>query len=273
MRALLLLALLSAAAPSAAGLEGLEAQGYRVLDKAAARGWTAVLVEDRSGRTSLRVYRGRKLIHMDPGFGLRLELADIHADGTLPDLAGDGSRILAYVASFPRVGREELVILRISGATVERAGKLPFGGFEDVDGDGRLEVVSRSRPLGQWFIMDCESFHAMGQSAFRTSVHAFIDGELRLVSNRHRSYFEERIRARAGQLSRRDPRRETDYSGYLGDALSLYFDHAEIGRGREGWRRFRALFPTRRTDPPAVRRCMRRMEDSLREKLGVPPDW
>lgn len=285
MRAALALAALLAAPADGAGqgaawraeLKRLESQGYRVAGKASAGRWTAAVLEDRSGRTSLRVYRAaggkQKLAHLDPGFGLRLALSPVHADGRLPDLLGDGSLAVAYTAAFPGVGRESLVLLRIHRGKVERLGDLPSGRLEDVDGDGRLEAVSRARPLGQWFIVDCQSFHAMGQSAFRTSVHALEPAGLRRVSERHRGYFEELIRRRTAELSRRDPRAETDYSGYFGEALSLYFDHAEIGRGREGWRRFKALFPTRRTDPPVVKRCLRKMEDSLREKLGIPPDW
>lgn len=229
------------------------------------------------GRDDLRVYRvdaeRAKLIHLEPGFGKTLSFAAIHDAGGIPDLAGDGSRIVAYRVEFRGAGQEKLVLLRYAGGGIKRVAELPFGRFEDFDADGKPEIVSRSRPLGQWFQIECESFHSMADAAFRTTIHGWKGAELVSVSKRYPDFYREEIRRREAELAGVSPRGTEDYGGYLGSALSLYFDYAEIGQGQTGWKKFTALFPVRAIDPPPVKRCAREMEATLRERLGIPEGW
>ncbi len=113
-----------------------------------------VLLQKSTGRprTSLRVYsvtKARaKLLYMEPGFGKEVRLAAIHAGGKIPDLNGDGSRIVAYVTERKNIGQSTLIVLRHSKGKLKRLADFPTGRFADLDDDGRMEVVTRSRPLG-----------------------------------------------------------------------------------------------------------------------------
>ena len=117
------------------------------------------------------------------------------------------------------------------------------------------------------------TFHSLAKNAFRTRIYSFQRGGLIGVSSRFPRLFEERIAGHEQDIAANDPRVTGDYGGYLGSALSLYFDHAELGRGRRGWERFQALFAPKWTDPGKVKRCLGEMESVLRRRLDIPSDW
>lgn len=217
--------------------------------------------------------RGAKLIHTAPAFSREYELASILSGGKIPDLLGDGSRIIAYRMKRPNIDHESLIVLRYSEGKLSKLAGLPFGRFHDLDGDGRQEIVSAERPLGRWFQLECDSFHSMAKSAFRTKVYSFKKGRLVPDSKSFPDLFEERIAAHEAELARSSARETGDYGAYLGSALSLYFDHAELGRGRRGWERFRELFAPKWSDPRGVKRCLKKMESVLRRRLGIPDGW
>jgi len=275
---------------SAAGVSGpmgreyrrMERKGYTPYQKASAAvsGGTllAVVYRKPPDGSWLNVYfvtRGKaSLIKMKPGSSYDISLASIHEGGRLPDIIGDGSRIIAYRTSFSGVDQDYLVLLRYAKGRVVHVRRLPFGRFEDVDGDGIHEIVSRYRPLGQFFMVGCESFMRMAQGAFRTSIHAWRDGNLVLVSKRYPGYFADHIRELREDLSLIDLRSgDADPGEFLGFALSIYFDHDELGRSELGWQEFKKAFPLRRSDPKRVKKCMRQVEEQLREKLRIPDDW
>ncbi len=113
----------------------------------------------------------------------------------------------------------------------------------------------------------------MAKSAFRTKVYSLRKGRLVADSRSFPELFEKSIAAHEEELARNDPRETGDYGSFLGSALSLYFDYAELGQGRRGWGRFRELFAPRRSDPRGVKRCLKEMESVLRERLEIPSDW
>jgi hypothetical protein len=225
----------------------------------------------------LRVYRltgaRRRLIYVDPGFGAQLSFSTIHKAGLMPDLIGDGSRILAYSSALPGVGQKTLVLLRCSGNRLKRIVELPDADFLDVENDGRLEIISRSRPLGMAFQVGCRSFHGMTRDALRTTLYSWSGAKLVPVSSRYPDFFRLRIGKKEASLAGSDPRNTGDFGGYLGAALSVYFDYAEIDRGKEGWDKFRDRFPLRAADPPGVKACIEEMERHLRERLRIPGSW
>lgn len=286
MRALCLALALSAPTAAAqipinAEIKRLEAQGYRPFAgaKARTRGgelWAALFArDDGTQRLYLYLHDAQRVstLHMELGGSQRLELDAIHEDGLLPDIEKDGSRILAFRTVLPALDQDTLVVMRLRGAKLEKLGRVPGGRFKDVDGDGRPEVVGRDRPLGALFSVSCKSFHTMAQSAWRTTIHALEGGRLVKASARHRPFYDRRIADARRTVSAIDARATEDYGGFLGLTLSVYFDYAESGRGREGWSEFRKLYPVRASDPEPVKRCLAQMEDAIKSRLSIPPDW
>ncbi|MDE2290650.1 MAG: hypothetical protein KGL53_01100, partial [Elusimicrobia bacterium] len=255
--------------------------GYALASSARARvkGGTLAASVYRKDDGSERLYvtlagrRGTRTLHLELGGAARLELASVHDRGDLPDLFGDGSRVVAYRSVLPALSESTLLVFRYASGRLTLAGRVPGGRFKDVDGDGRPEVVGRERPLGALFSIGCRSFHAMAQSAWRTDVYALAGGRLVKASARYRPFFDARIARTRAEVSAVDARSTDDYGGFLGKTLSLYFDYAESGRAREGWREFEALYPVRASDPAPVKKCLRQMEATLKDRLAIPADW
>ncbi len=223
------------------------------------------------------VYRvtrnGAKLIHTAPAFSREYSLASIHDGGDIPDLFGDGSRLIAYRVKRTNLEHDSLVVLRYAKGKISKLAALPFGRFQDLDEDGRPEIVSAERPLGRWFQLECDSFYTMAKTAFRMRVHSLRNGKVVLDSKSFPELFEKSIQSHEAELARSNSREVEDFGPRLGSALSLYFDHAELGRGRRGWERFREFFAPKWSDPRGVKRCLKEIESVLRERLEIPDGW
>ncbi|MBI3300127.1 MAG: hypothetical protein HYZ75_18325 [Elusimicrobia bacterium] len=271
----------AASGPIDVEMARLAAQGFRPSGGATARTrkgevWAAMLRrEDGTQRLYLYIHDSRKVktLHMELGGSQKLELDSIHDGGDLPDLEGDGGRIVALRTIMPGLDQETLVVLRVINGGVEKLGRVSGGRFKDIDGDGRLEIVGRERPLGALFSMSCRSFHTMAQAAWRTTVHILERGKLVKASERFTPFYDKRIAAERRELSGIDARATDDYGGFLGLTLSLYFDYEQSGRSRQGWGEFRRLFPVKDSDPAPVKRCMQQMEGVIKDKLDIPADW
>lgn len=214
-----------------------------------------------------------KTLHMELGGAQAIELDAIHDTGKLPDLAGDSSRVVAFRLRAPALGQESLVVLRWAGGKLDKTARLPGGRFTDVDGDGRLEVVTRERPLGPLFTISCSSFHTMAQAAWRSEVYEWRQGRLEKASERYKPFFDRRIAETKREAAGIDARATDDYGGFLGLTLSVYFDYAASGRAREGWGEFRKLYPVRASDPGPVKKCLAQMESELKRRLNIPDGW
>jgi len=288
MMALALLLLSAAAVQAASPLDSeltrLEGKKMRLVRKLTAPAGeetlAVVLLKTASGRprAAVRVYRvtaqRAKLLHLEPGFGKEVRLSDIHKDGKLPDLNGDGSRIIAYTTERRNIGQTTLVVLRYAKGKLERLADFPGGRFQDLDRDGRLEIVSRSRPLGKFFNVSCEeTFHSLAQNAYRTQVLAWDGEKYASASRRHPRFFRKEIARTQARLDGVDIRTTERYGDYLGDSLTLFFLHDAIGEKRAGWDKFKKLFRVRKTDLPLVRRCYQKLRGELREKLEIPQSW
>lgn len=287
MTAALLAALLCAAPAAAASrayqgeLARIAQQGYRPSETAEAalsQGILRAVVFAKEGG-SQRLYvtldngTAVKTLHMELGGAQAIELDRIHAGGKLPDLAGDSSRVIAFRLTAPALGQESLVVMRWAGGKLDKTARLPGGRFEDVDGDGRLEVVTRERPLGPLFTISCSSFHTMAQSAYRSDVYEWRQGRLEKASDRYKAFYDRRIADTKRQAAAIDARATDDYGGFLGLTLSVYFDYAASGRAREGWGEFRKLYPVRASDPGPVKKCLAQMESELKGRLNIPDGW
>jgi len=265
-------------------LRRLAQDGWRPSEKASSRvrgGRLVAIIYSKEGgtRVSERLYvyfvgrKGFNTLHMYPGSSVDLSLAAAHGDGTIPDLAGDYSRILAYRTIFPGIGQEKLRVFRYAGGKIRHLADFDQGRFEDVDGDKTWEIVTQDRPLGKYFMINCKSFYTMADKAFRTSVYAWRDKRLVNASRQYEGYFKTRIEDVRGQVSGIDARSTKDYGRFLALTLQLYFDSAQIGKAREGWGEFRTLYPVKATDPKPVKRCLEQMETELRDRLNIPKDW
>lgn len=291
MRALLLLlAFALSAAPSAAAsgdplareLARLSKEGFTDVQRADAKtreGLLSTIVVRRAdgGGSRLLVYLcgGAKprLLHFEPSLaGIRLSA--LHADGTLPDLAGDGSRTIAYVVSFSGLEQEALVLLRYGKGRIERLGKpLPSTDFEDVDVDGKLEIVRREKPLGRFFSMDCESFFTMAGKAEKTSILVLKGRRLVDVSARYPAFYRAHMGRLETELASNDPMKTQRFEDYLSTSLALYFDYETLDRRKEGYERLRRAFKLPRAAPSGIRACADKMGAELRQKLNIPSDW
>lgn len=290
MKALWAAALLAAAALPAraaasrayqAELARIAAQGYgpeASAEAAASQGvLRATVFEKADGAQRLYVTLDNgsavKTLHMEIGGAQKIALDPVHSGGKLPDLAGDGSRVIAYRLSAPAMGQDSLVVLRWAGGKLEKTARLPGGRFEDVGGDKKPEVVTKERPLGPLFTISCQSFHTMAQAAWKSEVYEWRAGRLEKASSGYRAFYDRRIAETKAQAAGIDARATEDYGGFLGLTLSVYFDYAASGRGREGWAEFKKLYPVRASDPGPVKKCLQQMETELKRKLDIPDGW
>jgi hypothetical protein len=214
-----------------------------------------------------------KTLHMELGGAQKIELDSVHDGGKIPDLAQDGARVIAYRLTAPALDQESLVVLRWAGGRLEKTARLPGGRFLDAGGDGRLEAVTRERPLGPLFTISCSSFHTMAQSAWRSDVYEWRNGRLEKASERYKAFYDRRIAEGRQRASAIDARATDDYGGFFGLTLSVYFDYAASGRARQGWTEFRKLYPVRASDPGPVKKCLAQMETEVKRRLDIPDGW
>ncbi|MFA6029980.1 MAG: hypothetical protein WC969_09015 [Elusimicrobiota bacterium] len=268
--------------PLARELARLSKEGFTDVQRADAKvreGLLSALVVRRSdgGGSRLLVYLSgdakARLLHFEPSLaGIRLSA--LHVDGTLPDLAGDGSRTIAYVVSFSGLEQDALVLLRYGKGRVERLGKpMPFTDFEDVDVDGNLELVRREKPLGRFFSMDCESFFTMAGKAEKTTILLLKGRRLVDVSARYPAFYRAHMGRLETELASNDPMKTQRFEDYLSTSLALYFDYETLGRRKEGYDRLRKAYKLPRAAPSGIRSCADKMGAELRQKLNVPSDW
>lgn len=231
----------------------------------AAKEFDRLKVWHLKGKVARQIY-----IEIDASF--QIDLEPIHLKGKLPDLYGDGTRALAYRVRRP--GGYNLKLVRFDGTQPQiEATPLPNAWLEDVDKDGKLEVVARSLPLGMNYTIECGGFHGMVRTAYRTSILGWKDGRLAATTGKHVAWFNERIARLEGDIASLDPRSSQQHGRFVGAALSLYFDHAEKGVPQQGWHRFNELFRANEGDPPGTSDCIREVKADIRRRLALPDSW
>lgn len=212
-------------------------------------------------------------IYIEPTSAVQIELERIHQKNRFPDLYADGSRSLAYRVTGG--GSSALRVVRFVGNRAQpEPAPLHDGFVSDLDGDGSLEIVSRSLPLGRLYSIDCGDFHSRaGQNAWKTVVYGAQEGKLVDVSARHAAFYNDHIARLEGDLASMDPRATKRYGEFMGAALAIYFDHAQKGLPRQGWARFTELFRAGEGDPSGTADCINRVKEDVRNRLGVPAGW
>lgn len=277
----LLLAVAAAAAPLDAPIAARAADGWVVRDKVLRLtkpfplGAVVYGRKDGAGGNALEVYgvlKGRAYtIYMHPGSAELLDLDTGPVGRGLPDLLGDGSRVVAYRSTIPTMGATTLRILTVRGLKVDEAGRFPDGRFASID--GKLFVVARELPLGRYLSVDCEDFGALSHNAFKTTVHAPRKGRFVDVSDQYPGFFDSEIARKTAILKRMKDDLPKDSGEYLGLAISLYYDYAARGQARQAWDRQGELIPSYAGVPGRARTCLDVIKTDLRKKLNIPADW
>lgn len=283
-----LLALCLAASPAAASdafapaLAEAEARGWRaakrITDAAGGVAVSAVIFTDKDEkRDLLNIYALSKgaplLIYTRPGAAERLELDETLGRTHFPDLLKDGSRTLLYRASLASLGQTTLYILRLSGLKVRQVGAFPEGRVQDADGEGRYAVVSRSQPLGRFFMVRCPSFFAMAQTAEKAEVFAWEGGKFVPAGAKHPAFYAARIARDEEALRGLDAEKARRPGEYFGKALTLYYDYAGKGERKKGWKRFEELVTPPAGAPALVGDCFNTLSQEMRSRLEIPAGW
>lgn len=278
--ALALAAWAGAADPLAAPLAEQAAAGWVVRDKVVRGGdpfplAAVVFGRDGSAGNRLEIYALLKnrayMVWTHPGAAERLDLDAGPVGRGMPDLLGDGSRIIAYRSTVPALNATTLRLLAARGLKIEAAGVFPEGRFISA-GDKTL-VAARDLPLGRFLSVGCEGFGTVSQSAFKTTLHAARKGRFADVSSDYPEYYAREIARKEAALARLKGDLEKNAGEYLGLALSLYYDYAARGEARKGWARQVDFFRVPAYAPGAVKTCFTSMREDLRARLRVPADW
>ncbi|MFA6092392.1 MAG: hypothetical protein WCU88_07605 [Elusimicrobiota bacterium] len=263
----------------------LRAAGFETVESARSSDLSVLHLHRKEGGTSrILVYsseknaRGRagqaKLLHFNT-FMSGVRLASIHSAGKIPDIAGDGASIIAYVYSYSGIDQESLVLLRFKDGRLSPVGKpLPFAQFLDVNKDGRLEIVSKENPLGPLFVLQCDSFFVPPRAAVRTRIFRLAKGgRLEDISKGLPSFYKEQEAELEARLHAEDPMKTGRYGEYLGTALSLYYDAEMSGRKKSGFDRLKKTLAPPKNMPRKAQDCFQEMSLTLRKKLSIPADW
>lgn len=280
LASLLAVSALAAPDPLAAPLSEAARSGWSVRDRVLRPGppfplAAVVLERDEGRRNRLELYAVLKdrpyMVWTHPGESERLDLDAGPVGRSMPDLLGDGSRVIAYRTTVPALRATTLRLLAVRGLKIEPAGVFPEGRFLSVD--GKTLVVSRELPLGRFLSVGCEDFGATSQTAFRSVVHAPRKGRWTDVSSSFPELYAEEIRRKEAALERLKGSLQENAGEYLGLALSVYFDYAARGEARKGWERQAEFFRIPAYAPAPVKSCFAAMRKDLRSRLSVPADW
>lgn len=239
----------------------------------------AILRSESGSSWEMNVYAGLKgaakavMVYTLPAFGETLAFDPIVSKRfPFPDIFKDGVPSLAVHGRSKSSERASLTVLRYQKPGFKKLATLPNGQLRDLDRDGVPEIVSESLPLGQFFTASCEGFETMAQAARRREIHRFQDGKLLAASSSFPEYFRDALELDSEKLERMLPTKDTSPGPFLSQALTVYFDYAALGRGKEGWQRFtEEIRPSRRL--PGVDECLRQITGDLRAKLSIPSDW
>lgn len=280
--ALLLLASSVHGASPAAAVEDMKARGYepvaRVAETLDKVPYAAVLYRAKSGEGGqVDVYvtlKGKELlIYTHPSVSETPALEEAQPRKKFGDFLKDGSKTLVYRMTNAAMGRSTLVVLRKQGIRFSKIGSFPEGRVSDLDGDGQVEIVARTAPLGRVLQLGCgDSFGTTVSAAMKTQVYAWDGRAFADVSARHVPYFETLAKDDSARLEELSAQKQEKAGAYVSAALTLYFDLEAAGKRREGWARLSdALDP--KVKLPGAADCVKKTRAELREKLAVPSDW
>jgi len=249
----------------------------RVAERIAGVPVTAVIFREEGGnREELNAYLlmgGRPLlIHTYPTASEGLAFHEAMGSNGFPALFGDGSRLLLYHSHNQALGRRTLHVLRFEKRRFRKLGSFPEARLEDLDGDGRYEVITRHAPLSP-FLVECHEFAALVPGATRTDIQAWENGRFVSAAPRFPSFFAERISRGEEDLRRMEKAGLLRPGDSLAKAITLYYDYAAKGERRRGWERLLEIAAPPRPAPPGVKECLLKIREELRAALEIPAGW
>lgn len=229
---------------------------------------SAVILE-KGASSELAVFAVLKgkgyLVHTQPG-GEKAFSFDPAAK-PFADPFGGKTATLVYRVRDAALDSETLVVLRHKKPFFAKAGEFPEGRLIDADGDGRLDVVLRRRPLGRFFRVGCGDFEAGPGRAFETDA-LFFDGKGFAPSPaRAAAFLEAALKEDEAALAASESLKTSRPGDYLGKALTVYFGHAKLGRKDRGWAALDAALEPPSGALPGVAACVGQVRAALREKL------
>lgn len=234
-------------------------------------GPAAAVILEGSDSSEFEIYaiiKGRALMIYTHHAGARAFSLD---DAILPfsDPYGGKTPTLAYRVREAALDQSTLTVLRYKRPYFETAGAFPEGSLLDVDGDKKLDVVFRRRPLGQFFRIGCGDFEAGASKGFETDV-AFFDGKtFSAAPARAKKYLEAQLARDEAALAAAGPSKVQHPGDYLGKALTVYFGHAKLGRAERGWEELERALQPPSPAPPGLAACLGEVRDTLRAKLRL----
>lgn len=234
-------------------------------------GPAAAVILEGADSSELEIYavmKGRALMIYTHHAGARAFTLD---DAVLPFSDPYGGKIptLAYHVREAALDQSTLTVLRYKRPYFETAGAFPEGSLVDVDGDKKLDVVFRRRPLGQFFRVGCGDFEAGAAKGFETDV-AFFDGKTFSADRgRAKGYLEAQLKRDTAALAAAEPSKVRHPGDYLGKALTVYFGHAKLGRADLGWTELERALQPPSPAPPGLAGCLGEVRDTLRAKLRL----
>lgn len=277
----LLLAVAACAAPLDAPIAKRAAGGWIVRDKIVRQTkpfpLAAVVYGRKDGArgNALEVYvllNGRAYVAFaHPGSSENLDLDGGPVGRGLPDLLGDGSRVVAYRSTIPVLRATTLHILAVRKLKIEEAGRFAEGRFIEID--GKVLIAARELPLGRILTVDCEDFGTLSSNAFKTTLHAPRGGRFVDVSASYPGFYDAEIARKTAILAGMKGDLPKNSGEYLGLALSLYYDYAARGKARYAWEHQGELYPLLASAPGKARACVDVIRADLRKRLAIPADW
>ncbi len=183
------------------------------------------------------------------------------------DLNGDGLKeILLLVGGYGNCwGCTHIELFHLSQGqlkevSVEVSGGVVTKRVEDIDGDGKFEVIGLDTRW-EWGFESARLCHGCSPSV--AVVFAWENGKYVEASRRFPKFYYGRIEELEKKL--KSPR---DDGSYLGDAASLLLNYIQKGEAGEGWKRFQELISPSRFKHPGWAKSAQEAAKELKKAYG-----
>ena len=261
--------------------EDLRRRGYdvaeTVTESIGGKTYTALFyrASDATRGGQVDIYVDRTMIYTHPTLTAAPTLEESQPKRRFSTIFKDGVKTLVYRTADDQTST--LFVLRLEGVRFKRAGVFPEGRLQDLDGDGKPEVIERKPPQGPTMIK-CAEFRASAASARVTELYAWNGKTFERVTAKFPAFFARRLAADRQAVASAESGRLNAPGRYASAVLTLYFDEKAGGKPREAWNHLNTLIETN-AKHPAVKawshgeECVVKLRVEARERLAIPKDW